>query len=133
MNDTTQTPETEQMANDEDVKTLHSRVDAMTKKFETCNGQVVDKLNNIATDTALIKKTCETRGKTCSVHVDDMDKTLRGNGGEGVLTRLATNEKRCDDIEKRAAGKEKFAYLIIGALTAGMFSLGVALIMKLVG
>ena len=117
--------ETEQMTSNDDVKTLHSRIDALTIKFEKCNGEVISTLNKIATDVAIIKKTCDTRGKTCATHVDDMDVTLRGNGKDGVLTRLGK-------LEQRSTGKEKFAYLIIGALAAGSVSLGVAMVMYLV-
>lgn len=129
-NDVTQ-EKMERIAKEDDVRTLHSRIDAMTAKFEKCNGEVVSKLNSIATDVAVIKKTCEQRGKTCAVHVEKMDKILRGNGGNGVLTRLTAQEQKSKELEKRGLGKEKFAYLIIGALIAGSFSLGVTLIIKL--
>lgn len=130
-NDVTQDSEAKQMMDEDDKKILCSRMSAMTAKFEKCNGEVVSKLNKIHTDVAVIKETCKVRGETCAVHVEEMDKTLRGNGGNGVLTRLTAQEQKYKELEKRGSGKEKFAYLVIGALIASSFSLGIALVIKL--
>lgn len=114
------------MAEDKDIETLHKRIDKLTEKFDKCNGEVVAKLNNIFTSVEVIKKTCETRGKTCAEHVTELDTMMRGNGKEGVLVRLG-------NLEQKSVGKEKFAYLTIGALFAGCFSLIVALIIHFFG
>lgn len=111
------------MANDKDIETLHKRIDKLTSKFEKCNGEVVDKLNVIYTAVEVIKKTCETRGKTCARHVTELDTMVRGNGKKGILTRL-------EKLETTTTSKEKFAFLIIGAAVTGCVSLILTLLFK---
>jgi hypothetical protein len=117
---------TENMVNDEDVKTLHGRIDNMTSKFEKCNGEVVEKLNKLLMDVALITKTCEHRGKSCATHVCEIDTMLRGNGRKGVLVRL-------EALEQCSTGKEKFSWFVIGILGTGSVSLVIAMLMRLFG
>jgi tetrahydromethanopterin S-methyltransferase subunit G len=115
------------MVEDKDVETLHKRIDKMTDRFEKCNGAVLDKLNSIQRDVALIKHTCDTRGLTCAIHVEELDKTVRGKGEEGgLITRVTT-------LEQNSNSKEKFSYLIIGVLGTAAVSVVVALIAHLIG
>lgn len=116
---------TEDMAEDKDVETLHKRIDKMTDRFEKCNGDVMEKLNAIQSDVNVIKTTCKSRGETCAKHVVELDKTVRGNGKNGLATRVTS-------LEQRSTGKEKFAYLVIGILGTAAVSVVVALIAHLI-
>lgn len=116
---------TEDMAEDKDVETLHNRIDKMTIRFEKCNGDVMNKLNAIQNDVNIVKTTCNSRGETCAKHVNELDKTVRGNGKNGLVTRVTS-------LEQRSTGKEKFAYLVIGILGTAAVSVVVALIAQLI-
>lgn len=114
-----------QMSTDHDVHTLHQRIDNLTKKTEDFNKEVVKRLSELHTDVRVIRETCKYRGATCAVHVEELDQMMRGNGGPGVLTRLTT-------VEQKGHSKEKYAYLVIGALLSGLLSLTITLVSKLV-
>jgi hypothetical protein len=109
------------MSEDKDIETLHKRIDKITDHFD----QVIIKLNAIQTDVSLIKNNCKTRGETCGRKVIDLDKTIRGNGNHGLVTKVSA-------LEQQNSGKEKFAYLIIGVLGTTLISVGVALISRLI-
>ena len=111
------------MSEDSDVRRLHERIDEVLEKFES----VANKLIELHTDVKVIKEAGKRRDILCIAHntrTDTLDVSLRGNGKEGVLARLST-------VEQRGLGKERFAYLVIGALGSGLFTLGIVLIVKL--
>ena len=107
-----------------DTTRVHTRIDILGSKFEKSHTALLAKLNEIITDVKVMKKTCETRKVTCAAHVEDMDKTLRGNGQEGVVARLGA-------VEKQGTGREKFAYLVIGVLITSVVSLALAMVTQL--
>lgn len=118
---------TEYMAEDTDVQRLHERIDEVFEKFEKSSKAVADKLTELHTDVKVIKEASKRRDASCVAHnerTDKLDVSLRGNGKDGALARLTV-------VEQRGSGKEKFAYLVIGALTSGLFALGIALVIKL--
>lgn len=113
------------MPNDRDVDQLHRRIDAMTQKFDACNSDVTKKLNEIHVIVTGVKSTCDSRGKTCAAKVIELDKSVRGNGKEGLTSRVAS-------LEQKGTGKEKFAYLVIGVMGTAAVSILVTLIAHLV-
>lgn len=99
-----------------DSTDVHKRIDT-----------ILDRLAELHTDVKVIKEASSRRDAACLAHnrrTDELDISLRGNGKKGILVRLNV-------VEQRSSGKEKFAYLIIGALVTGLFSLGVILVVKL--
>lgn len=115
---------TESMADNKDVETLHQRIDKLTDRFEICNGDIMNKLNAIQNIVDVIKNTCKSRGETCAKHVVELDRTVRGNGKEGLVTRITS-------LEQRSTGKEKFAYFIIGVLGTAAVSVIIAFVSHL--
>ena len=115
------------MATNTDVKRLHERIDTTLEKIEKSNRVVAEKLVELHTDIKVIKEAGKRRDTACLAHhkrTHEIDVSIRGNGKEGVLVRLA-------GVEQRDAGKDKFAYLIIGALLSGILALIVAGVIKL--
>ncbi len=117
-NDVLEKNGTDDMISSNDMFRLHERMDTMVQKFENSVKEIDEKLDNIRTDVTIIKQTCEMRGETCSKHVLELDKIIRDRNG--LLTRVST-------VEQNSTGKEKFAWLTIGALVAGAISLIIAL------
>ena len=116
--------EEEKQVSDEDVKVLHTRINILTEKNSENSKEVVSKLNEIATNVAIIKRTCDMRGTVCAKRVSEMDETLRGNGKSGLLSRV-------NNLESQRAGKDKFVFLIIGVLATGAISFLVSAIANL--
>lgn len=115
------------MADSTDVTRLHDRIDEVLEKFEESNKVMANKLTELHTDVKVIKEAGKQRDLACTAHnrrTDKLDVSIRGNGKEGVLVRL-------NAVEQRGLGKERFAYLIIGALVSGLFALGLTIIIKL--
>lgn len=113
------------MVEESDITRIHARIDRLGGKFDDCNHKVLESLSSVISDLKVLTKLFTEREKACkshTIHTDELDTTLRGNGKKGVLARLAA-------IEQKDDSKEKFAYLIIGALGSGV----IALIVKLIG
>ncbi len=100
-----------------DSTDVHKRIDI-----------VLNKLAELHADVKVIREASSRRDTACLAHnrrTDELDISLRGNGKQGILVRL-------NAVEQQDSSKEKFAYLIIGALVTGLFSLGLVLVVKLV-
>jgi hypothetical protein len=86
--------------------------------------KISNKLNELLLDVRVIKNTCKTRGTTCAKHVSDLDVTIRGNGKNGLVTRV-------NSLEQKSGSREKFVFLIMGSLGVGVISLLIALVINL--
>lgn len=111
------------MAEDTSIDRLHERIDEVLTK----SGVMAEKLNALHTDVKVIKEAGRRRDVACITHnrrTDELDVSMRGNGKDGVLVRLRA-------VEQSGSGKEKFAFLVIGAFVSGIFALGIALLIRL--
>lgn len=117
----------EEMNDELVIQRLHDRVDSVLNKVEKSNQTITERLSDLHADVKVIKETSELREEACKKHNDKtemLDVSIRGNGKKGVLTRL-------NEVEKRSNTKDKIAYIVIGALTSGVFALVIALITKI--
>jgi outer membrane murein-binding lipoprotein Lpp len=106
--------------NGEDANRLHQRIDNMSesfsnqigqasKKFEEASSKIFAAVNDVASDVKVIKSTCKTRGETCARQVQELDKTVRGNGHKGVLVRV-------ESLEEKDRWKGKLIFAVIGCV-----------------
>lgn len=108
-----------------ETKHLQENLTRLSTRFDKNTGEIFTKLNKIHTDVEVIKTTCEQRSETCAKRVINLDKTIRGNSGSGLLTRVKT-------LENQSSTKEKFVWLIVGVLGTGLVSLLIALVVNLI-
>lgn len=99
------------------MRAIDKRIETLFEKVEETN----ERVNAVHTDVKVIKNTCQQRGENCRQTVIQLDKTIKGNGVDGLLTRVS-------NLEKTSGRKEKFVYLIIGCLGTAFVSLLVALL-----
>jgi hypothetical protein len=112
----------------DETSRIEKRVDKMDERLEAA----LELMHIIYTDVKIIKSTCETRGATCSKHFIDIEEKVSkletdidgGSEAEGMRVRVSK-------LESRDSSKEKYLYLIIGALLSGGFALFLFLLQHL--
>ena len=82
------------------------------ESVESKIGTLFEKLSALHVDVRVIKDTYGEYNTT----VRALDKAIRGNGVKGLNTRVST-------LEDRDAKKDKFVYIVIGALVSLLVSL----------
>jgi hypothetical protein len=102
---------------DDVVTRLYKRIDKVSEEFDATKGELSDKLNSLHSDVRVL------RGKTCHSTVLQLDRTIRGNGGDGLSSRVST-------LENIKSDKEKYSFLIIGAASTACISLLIALVIQ---
>jgi hypothetical protein len=108
---------------DDVVTRLYKRIDKVSEEFDATKGELSDKLNSLHSDVRVLLETCKQRGKTCHSTVLQLDRTIRGNGGDGLSSRVST-------LENIKSDKEKYSFLIIGAASTACISLLIALVIQ---
>jgi hypothetical protein len=108
---------------DKDVTRLHARIDKLSSEFDESKGDLSEKLNVLHGDIKVLLTTCKQRGQTCHHNLVQLDHTVRGNGGEGLVSRMNILENTKND-------REKYSYLIIGCISTACVALLVKMVLQ---